>query len=419
MLLKPGELVAVARELDEGLHGAIVQKVYHPFPEELWFELRQPGVSTLLCASARPGFERLAVADARPESPPQASGLQQRLRKLLGGKRLEAFTVQGQTVTLAFATAQLSLDLAAHAVKLLPAQPVAERPPALGGAPLTLARELGARVGTDDVAKKRLDQHLKKLKRTREKIAVEASRGPLADQQQRDGELLAQNLHSVTRGAKSVTLTEYGAEGAAERTVELDPKRSPKQQVEWLFHQAKRLRRGVEIARERLAKIDAEIAAAALPDGATAPLRPRSAQSEQGPSLPYREYLTAKNQRIWVGRGAKHNDALTFKVARPHHLWLHARGVPGAHVVVPLEKAQTIDQETLLDAAHLAFHHSDARGERQGEVSYTHVRYLKKGGAPGAVTYTRESTFWLRVEAERLERLLASARVRPETPRSR
>jgi predicted ribosome quality control (RQC) complex YloA/Tae2 family protein len=73
---------------------------------------------------------------------------------------------------------------------------------------------------------------------------------------------------------------------------------------------------------------------------------------------------------------------------------------------VPLDKKQQLDQETLLDAAHLAFHHSDARGERQGEVSYTHVRYLKKAGAPGAVTYTRETTFWLKVEPSRLQRLL-------------
>jgi predicted ribosome quality control (RQC) complex YloA/Tae2 family protein len=109
-----------------------------------------------------------------------------------------------------------------------------------------------------------------------------------------------------------------------------------------------------------------------------------------------------------VGRGATHNDALTFKVAKPHHLWLHARGVPGAHVVVPLEKKQTIDQETLLDAAHLAFHHSDARGERAGEVSYTPVRYVRKAGAPGAVTFTRETTFWLKVEPDRLKRLLSS-----------
>ena len=208
----------------------------------------------------------------------------------------------------------------------------------------------------------------------------------------------------MERGAKTETLTEYTTDGATERQIAIDPKRTPKQQAEWFFHQYKRLTRGVEIAKERLKKLDAELAAAQAPE---AP-RPKAPKAADEPSLPYREYVTPKGQKIWVGRGAKHNDTLSFKIARPHHLWLHARGVPGAHVVVPLEKKQTVDQETLLDAAHLAFHHSDARGERQGEVSYTHVRYLKKAASPGAVTYSRETTFWLRVEPERLKRLLGS-----------
>ena len=36
-----------------------------------------------------------------------------------------------------------------------------------------------------------------------------------------------------------------------------------------------------------------------------------------------------------------------------------------------------------------------------------------KGGAPGQVTYTREKTFWLRVEPERLARLLRSGEAPP------
>ena len=49
----------------------------------------------------------------------------------------------------------------------------------------------------------------------------------------------------------------------------------------------------------------------------------------------------------------------------------------------------------------------DLKGERSGEISYTHVKYVRKAGAPGAVTYTHDTTFWLRVEPARLERLLA------------
>lgn len=400
--MKPGELPAVVRELDEGLHGAVVQKVYNPAPNELWLELRQPGRSTLLGVCARAGSERLCIAESRPPSPPTASGLQQRLRKHLCGKKLHELTLAGNTATLYFSTATLEVDFAAHKLEVKPPESRPERPPAPATGALTLARELGARETHDTDKEKRLERHKKKLLRTREKIAEEASRGPLAEQHKRDGELLSRNLHAVERGAKSVTLTEYAEHGPQERTLTLDPKRTPKQQAEWFFHQYKRLTRGVEIAKERLKKIDLELAAAEAPDKQpfTEPRAP------DAPSLPYREYVTAKGQRIWVGRSAKHNDTLTFKVARPHHVWFHARGLTGAHVVVPLEKKQTLEQETLIDAAHLAHHYSSARDEPTGEVSYTHVRYLRKGDAPGQVTYTRETTFWLRVERARLQRLL-------------
>src|SRR5438132_7482849 len=101
MAPKLADLGPVARELDEGLRGAIVQKVYHPRPHELWLEVRQPGRSLLLCASS----ERLAIAESRPESPLKASGLQQRLRKLIGGKRLERVTAD----SLYFPTARVKL----------------------------------------------------------------------------------------------------------------------------------------------------------------------------------------------------------------------------------------------------------------------------------------------------------------------
>jgi predicted ribosome quality control (RQC) complex YloA/Tae2 family protein len=66
----------------------------------------------------------------------------------------------------------------------------------------------------------------------------------------------------------------------------------------------------------------------------------------------------------------------------------------------------------LLDAAQLALHFSDARGEASAEVTHTERRYVRKpkGSAPGAVTLDREKVLLLRSEPERLKRLLASER---------
>jgi predicted ribosome quality control (RQC) complex YloA/Tae2 family protein len=125
---------------------------------------------------------------------------------------------------------------------------------------------------------------------------------------------------------------------------------------------------------------------------------------------PYRLFRSASGVAILVGRNAEGNDALTVKVARGNDVWMHARGRAGAHVVVRVEKGKAPDGETVLDAAHLAAHFSDARGEPQVDVAWTRAKHVRKvkGAAPGAVTYSQDRTLLLRIEGLRIERLLAS-----------
>ena len=96
---------------------------------------------------------------------------------------------------------------------------------------------------------------------------------------------------------------------------------------------------------------------------------------------------------IWVGRNSRQNEELTFRRAAPDDMWLHAHGVPGAHVIVRCG-GSPVAEETLLLAARLAAHYSSARAEARVQVDFTarrHVRHMP-GGRPGMVTYTHEST---------------------------
>ena len=110
---------------------------------------------------------------------------------------------------------------------------------------------------------------------------------------------------------------------------------------------------------------------------------------------------------ILVGKTGKDNDHLTFKVGNPDDLWLHARGTPGSHVIVRLEKNQTVPHETLKDAATLALWFSDLRKSGKGEVIYTLRKFVKKakGQKPGAVHVTRDKSMWIECKEDRLERL--------------
>ena len=132
--------------------------------------------------------------------------------------------------------------------------------------------------------------------------------------------------------------------------------------------------------------------------------RPRA----QPPLPPYRTFLSSSGARLLVGRGADRNDDLTFHVARPHDLWLHAKNRAGAHVVVPLDRGASCPADLLVDAAHLAAHFSEARDEAVVEVQYTPRRHLRKprGSAPGLVVVDREKVLVLRREDARIRALL-------------
>ena len=109
--------------------------------------------------------------------------------------------------------------------------------------------------------------------------------------------------------------------------------------------------------------------------------------------LPYRSYILAPGYEARVGKSARDSDELTQRHARPFDLWMHARGTPGAHVVLrmPDKKAQP-PRTTLQEAAALAAYHSKARGSNLVPVTVTPRKFVRKpkGSAPGSMVVDRE-----------------------------
>ena len=460
MSLWPNELQLIAGELNRELVKGVVQRVHAPTADRVYLELRVPGRSVTLLVCSEAQVARLSAVVERPPNPPTPPAWQSVLRRELVGavlqdveavpaRRLGLLHFHGKgevprTLALEVGSpsciALLTADRRVLALSS-PARPglrvgalwappdegpVKEVPSRLSGEQVFLRLAHAAEAQFSSAEERRsvdtrrapILAKLKRLGRTREKVRDEADRTGKAQALRVEGELLKANLGRLTRGATSIKVEEYLSDGSIRPvTISLDPKRTPLEEVDSRFKQYKRLSRGVELARARLAVLDEEERRlrAELERVAVEPpspgLAPKRAKEGGGPSPPYREYRGAGGQRVWVGRGAAQNDSLTFHVARPFHVWFHARGVHGAHVVVPLEKHSQLGQEVLLDAAHLALFHSDFKTEPKGEVSYTEVKFVRRGTAPGAVTYTRERTINLRVEPERLKRLLASVEV--------
>ncbi len=326
-----------------------------------------------------------------------------------------------------------------------PREPEAARPrrfePVAGARlPLSAAIEVHYRALEEDralaEARRRLREPLRAAgargRRALERLAAEAARVPAAEADRRVADLLKANLNRLRRGASEATLVEYTPEGPREVSVALDPAVSPRENMErWyrryrrIVESAARVAERADVVRARLARTEALLAGVEAADSAgllrlerearaagAAPRPPPPARRRRDePAQPYRAFHSLSGAAIWVGRGASENDALTFRLAKGNDAWLHARGRAGAHVVLRLDKGKGPEQESLLDAAHLAAHFSDARGEPACEVVWTRAKWVRKprGAAPGAVAISQERALFLRIEPARIERLLAGA----------
>lgn len=80
-----------------------------------------------------------------------------------------------------------------------------------------------------------------------------------------------------------------------------------------------------------------------------------------------------------VGRTARDNDTLTFKLASQNDFWLHVAGATGSHVVVRNpEGLSRLPRDTLRFAASLAAGYSKAQQGSQVTVHVVRVRDVKK-----------------------------------------
>ncbi len=118
---------------------------------------------------------------------------------------------------------------------------------------------------------------------------------------------------------------------------------------------------------------------------------PKRSGSPTG-SQPLRHY-SEQGFEIIVGRNARQNEQVTFDLAKADDLWLHARGAPGAHVVIR-SGGQAVSDETLRMAAQLAAYYSKLVGERAATVIVTPRRFVSRapGGRPGQVVVRQEET---------------------------
>ena len=105
-----------------------------------------------------------------------------------------------------------------------------------------------------------------------------------------------------------------------------------------------------------------------------------------------RRFVSPDGLTVLVGRSARDNDLLTFKLGQPKDFWLHVAGQSGSHVVVRNpDGLERLPRDTRRLAAALAARHSKAkRGGRVAVHQATCAEVRKpRGLPPGKVTLRR------------------------------
>ncbi len=243
------------------------------------------------------------------------------------------------------------------------------------------------------------------------------------------GDLLLANIGNAERHGPTVIVTDYYAENTPRMELELDENSSLQDEAARRFSRYTKAKHAAQELTGRLALLEKEIAhleaqqaemeeiitgadeaglAAFDSDEAKQAQTPRRARSSKSAeSVPgARRYRSSDGYEILVGRAARDNDHLTFRIARPFDLWLHAANYPGSHVVVRNSTRKEIPHRTIVEAAQLAASFSQARRDAKVDVHYTPRKFLAKpkGSAPGLVRMSsfRTITVEPRDELERI-----------------
>jgi len=269
---------------------------------------------------------------------------------------------------------------------------------------------------------------IKKLRRRIEAWHEDLAKAEKYKAYDRYGELIKANLGTIRKGQTDVTLVDYFDEELPNLTVPLDQSKTPQGNMDDYFRKHRKhltaereLRPRIEQGQKELETLCQEMTVIEQgnwqpPDKPRLIVRARPLSRAGGGKNrqeqrqgPFRRFTSSDGLAIYVGRNARENDELTFGLAKSDDLWLHARGTPGSHVVVRLEKGTDPPSETIRDAATLALLYSDLKKSGKGDVIYTRRKWVKKakGQAPGAVIVTQEKSLHVSLEKKRLDALKA------------
>ena len=252
-----------------------------------------------------------------------------------------------------------------------------------------------------------------------DKLDKEETRLLAMKEKQKDALLLQGQLYRFSPEEKRESVTLEGTEGPV--SLKLDNRRTVRENMADLFHQAGRGKRGLEHLARRRDEVRAQKQAAdeavlrtlAAVSG-TGPAARGKKPGEKAPAMPsglprqVQAFRSSDGFLLLRGRDTRGN-ALALKLAAPHDYWLHTADGPSAHVIIRRDHAgQQVPELTLHEAGILAALKSWQKDQDSADIQYSLAKYIHpmKNAAPGMVRIDRsEGSFRVRLDRELEERL--------------
>jgi predicted ribosome quality control (RQC) complex YloA/Tae2 family protein len=250
----------------------------------------------------------------------------------------------------------------------------------------------------------RLESALQRERRKRERL--EQERRSAADDARRlrsAADLLLAHVGAVRRGTTDLELPDFDGQT---RRLQLDPALSASANAEAWYDDARKRERASERVPELLrqtdqaiARLEDQVQRTRAGESVDLPKKPDAAPRKQPTTrLPYRRYRTSGGLEVRIGRSSRDNDEVTFRHSAPNDIWMHARAVGGAHVVLRWDDGSANPPaQDLREAAILAAVHSKARHAGTVPIDWTRRKYVRKSrGAPaGQVQVERVKTLFV------------------------
>jgi len=275
-----------------------------------------------------------------------------------------------------------------------------------------------------NAAQSKLKKEIAKREKLEKNLRKDLANHGDADSWKKLGDLLLANLATAKRDGDKIFVSDFFDENVPTIEIEIGKNLSITEAAEKFFKRYTKARNAKTEIKQRLTILESEISGLKhqkrrLDDAVTEkdedvlaeffdekPEKSRTKTKEKATEnfKGARSYKSSDGFEILVGKGAKDNDFLTFRVAKSLDLWLHAADYPGSHVVVKNPNRQEIPTNTLREAAQIAAFFSQAKTQTKVAVHYTQKKFVNKPKGSGAGLVSLASFKTILVEPKMIEK---------------